>query len=271
VTDPTIALVELDKDHPGFRDATYRTRRNEIAAVAASYRLDDPVPDIEYTPQEHSVWTAALGNLARFHDRYACREYLAGASVVELPRDEIRQLRQINSVVIPETGFRFWPVAGLVSPRTFLTFLGRSVFLATQYIRHHSAPLYTPEPDVIHELVGHAPLLAHAEVAALHRLFGETAVRMPESRAEALIRVYWYTMEFGLVMEGDQLKAIGAGLLSSYGEMDRFERESEIRRLDLDEVARTPFDTSSYQDVLFVAESSEQLLTELTGWLREFR
>jgi phenylalanine-4-hydroxylase len=96
-------------------------------------------------------------------------------------------------------------------------------------------------------------------------------VRMPESRAEALIRVYWYTMEFGLVMEGDQLKAIGAGLLSSYGEMDRFERESEIRRLDLDEVARTPFDTSSYQDVLFVAESSEQLLTELTGWLREFR
>ena len=271
VNDTTIALVELDKDHPGFRDATYRARRNQIAAVAAGYRLGDPVPDIDYTALEHSVWRIARENLAPFHARYACHEYREGAVVVRLPDTDILQLRRTNELVAPASGFRFWPVAGLVSPRTFLTFLGRQVFLATQYIRHHSAPLYTPEPDVIHELVGHSPLLAHPDSAALHTLFGETALRVPESRADALIRVYWYTMEFGLVMEGPSLRAIGAGLLSSYGEMERFEREAKIQPLDLDVVAATPFDTSSYQDTLFVAESSEHMVSDLSRWLRNFR
>jgi phenylalanine-4-hydroxylase len=270
VSSAPITLVELDRDHPGFRDAVYRRRRNEIAAVAAAYRLDDPVPDITYAPLEHSVWKTALHNLSPFHRRYACREYLAGAAVVPLAQEGIVQLREVNAVLSSRTGFRFWPVAGLVSPRTFLTFLGRKVFLATQYIRHHSAPLYTPEPDVIHELVGHAPLLAHPEIAAIHQLFGQVAERTPESRAEALIRVYWYTMEFGLLREGDALRAIGAGLLSSYGEMGRLEQEAEIRPLDLDVIAETPFDTSSYQDVLFVAPSSESLFAELRRWLSGF-
>jgi phenylalanine-4-hydroxylase len=270
MTSPAIALVELDRDHPGFRDPIYRKRRNEIAAVAAAYQLDDRVPDIAYTPLEHSVWQTARANLRPFHDRYACKEYLAGADVVRLPEGAIAQLREVNQVLTVATGFRLWPVAGLVSPRAFLTFLDQKVFLATQYIRHHSAPLYTPEPDVIHELVGHAPLLAHPEVAALHRLFGETAERVPESRADALIRVYWYTMEFGLVREGKSVKAIGAGLLSSFGEMARFEREAKILPLDLDLMARTPFDTSSYQDTLFVANESDQLIADLTRWLRAF-
>jgi phenylalanine-4-hydroxylase len=267
---PTLALVSLDRDHPGFRDPVYRSRRNEIAVIATHYQPGDPVPDIEYTAREHGVWATALGYLRALHGRYACREYVEGSRLVRLPDDGIAQLREVNTTLEPLTGFRLSPVAGLVTPRVFLTFLSRRIFLATQYIRHHSAPLYTPEPDVVHELVGHAPLLAHAEVAELHELFGKTAERVPEDRAEALIRVYWYTMEFGLVKEGGDVRAIGAGLLSSYGELGRFEREADIRPLDLDVVAATPFDTSSYQDVLFVAENSEKMFGDLVRWLRTF-
>jgi phenylalanine-4-hydroxylase len=267
---PTLALVSLDRDHPGFRDPVYRNRRNEIAAVATDYQPNEPVPDITYTAEEHGVWETALTHLRPLHERYACREYGAGSRRVGLPTGTIAQLREVNATLGPLTRFRLSPVAGLVTPHVFLMYLSRRVFLATQYIRHHSAPLYTPEPDVVHELVGHAPLLADAEIARIHELFGETAERVPEVKSEALIRVYWYTMEFGLVKEGQGLRAIGAGLLSSYGELGRFEKDADIRPLDLDVVAATPFDTSSYQDVLFVARSSEDMLRDLARWLRAF-
>jgi phenylalanine-4-hydroxylase len=182
---PSIALVSLDRDHPGFRDAVYRARRNEIAAVAANYQPTEPVPDIDYTPVEHGVWETALTNLRPLHERYACREYRDGSRRVDLPSTTIAQLREVNATLRPLTGFRLSPVAGLVTPHVFLTYLSRKLFLATQYIRHHSAPLYTPEPDVIHELVGHVPLLAGAEIAEIHKLFGETAERVPMESAEA--------------------------------------------------------------------------------------
>ena len=270
MSSPTLAFVSLDRDHPGFRDPVYRNRRNEIAGVATRYQPGDPIPDIDYTAREHEVWATVLANLGPLHQRYACRPYVEGSRRVELPKASIAQLRQVNSTLEAITGFRLQPVAGLVTPHVFLTFLARRVFLATQYIRHHSAPLYTPEPDVVHELVGHVPLLADAEVARIHELFGKTAERVHEARAEALIRAYWYTMEFGLVREGDALRAIGAGLLSSYGELGRFEASANLRPLDLDVAAATPFDTSSYQGTLFVAESSEKMFDELSRWLRAF-
>jgi phenylalanine-4-hydroxylase len=265
-----VELVQLDRDHPGFRDAAYRARRDEIARVALSYELGAPVPQVAYTAVERDVWRTASEHLAPLHDRYACREYLEGRRRLPLDSRRIPQLAEVGGWLAPLTGFRLWPVAGLVSPRAFLTFLAKRVFLSTQYVRHQSAPLYTPEPDVIHELVGHAPLLAHDGIAELNRLFGEVAERSPEARAEKLIRLYWYTLEFGLVREGGALKAIGAGLLSSYGELGRMEQEATIRPADLDTIAETPFDPTGYQGVLFVAESSSALVADLTHWLRAF-
>ncbi|MHB8416428.1 MAG: hypothetical protein ACYDCL_00020 [Myxococcales bacterium] len=265
---PGVELVQLDRDHPGFRDAAYRARRNEIARLALSHPLGDPAPEVAYTEVERSVWQTAGEALAPLHARYACREYREGRRRLPLDARRIPQLAEISGRLAPLTGFRLSPVAGLVSPRTFLTFLARRIFLSTQYLRHPSAPLYTPEPDVIHELVGHAPLLAHPGVAELNRLFGEAAEAADEARAEALIRAYWYTLEFGLVREGRALKAIGAGLLSSSGELGRMEAEAELRPADLDAIAGTPFDPTDYQKVLFVAESSEALAADLTAWLR---
>jgi phenylalanine-4-hydroxylase len=260
-------LVKLDRDHPGFRDEVYRRRRNAIAQLAIGCREGDPVPDVLYTEEEQEVWRAVWSHLGPLHDRLACEEVCAAERWLPLDRMRIPQLAEVNRALAPRSSMRLRPVAGLVSPRAFLVSLGRDVFLATQYMRHHSRPLYTPEPDVIHELVGHAASLAHPRLAALHRRFGEVAEQLDERHLEAAIRTYWYTMEFGLVRERGETKALGAGLLSSYGELEGFEQNAEIRPLDLAVVAATPFDPTDYQRCLFVAESYDAMEEAIREWL----
>lgn len=260
-------LVVLDPDHPGFRDAAYRERRNTIARYALDYRDGDPVPHVTYTEDEQEVWRTVWRELGPLHEDVACRDYLDCCETVQLSRSRIPQLSDVNAILERETGFRMLPVAGLVSARTFLTYLGRDVFLATQYIRHHSRPLYTPEPDVVHELVGHAATLGHQRLAELNRLFGRAAEASSDSVVERIARVYWYTLEFGAVREDGGVKAYGAGMLSSAGELRRLASGAALRPLDLETMASTPYDPTDYQPAYFVAESSERVLEELTGWL----
>jgi phenylalanine-4-hydroxylase len=264
-------LVHLDRDHPGFRDPVYRARRNAIARAAIEYRDGDPAPLIEYTPEEHAVWRTVWENLSPLHERYACAAWHDGGRRLALSRTEIPQLRDVNRELAPLTGFRLLPVAGLVTPAAFLRALGRGVFLSTQYMRHASAPLYTPEPDIVHELVGHAMSLAQPEFARLNRLFGEIAMSVGEEAMRGLINVYWYTLEFGVAKRGDALEVYGAGLLSSYGEIGRFETKAELLPFDLDRIAATPFDPTDYQSQLFVAPSFAAMSTALTAWLERHR
>jgi phenylalanine-4-hydroxylase len=164
------------------------------------------------------------------------------------------------------SGFRLEPVAGLVEPRVFLESLANGVFLCTQYIRHHSTPLYTPEPDVAHEIIGHAVTLASSKLAELNRLFGE-AVKRTTSSAEMdqLARVYWFTIEFGVLRENGEVKAYGTGLLSSAGELEEMHK-AELRPLDLERASKHAYDPTHYQSVLFCADSFH----DMYGRLREF-
>lgn len=261
-------LVPLDRDHPGFRDGAYRSRRDSIARKALAYRDGDPVPRVRYVDEEHAVWRAVWEKLTPLHARYACREYRECREMLHLPHNRIPQLSEINAQTLAATGFRMLPVAGLVSSRVFLGYLARSTFLSTQYIRHHSAPLYTPEPDVVHELVGHAMTLAHPAFTELSRRFGEAALLADDATLLQIERVYWYTLEFGVVEEKTGLKVLGAGLLSSSGEISRFEKEADLRPMDFDDMAETPYDPTDYQRTLFVANSFPTMVRELCAWLR---
>jgi len=263
-------LVELDRDHPGFRDPAYRIRRNRIASLALAFRPGDGPPDVAYEPQEVGVWGTALDHLAPLHQRRACPEYLAGYPKLGFRQGHVPSFAEMNARLLELTGFRLEPVAGLVTPRQFMERLADRVFLATQYMRHHSAPLYTPEPDVIHELVGHGPLLANPVFAELNRLFGQATQRSDESTIDRLIRLYWYVLEFGVYRADDGLRVVGAGLLSSYGELGRFEEKADLRPFDIDVIASTPFDPTDYQGVLFVASSKEELTRDLGDYLRAF-
>lgn len=261
-------LVPLDPDHPGFRDPTYRARRNEIARLALAYRIGDPVPRIRYTPEEDAVWRTVWEHIEPLHASLACRAYREGVARLGLEHGRIPQLEDVNALLAPLTGFRMVPVAGLVASRVFQTQLGRSMFLSTQYIRHRSRPLYTPEPDVVHELIGHAASLCSPALADLNRLFGRAAARADDATLVALERLYWFTLEFGVLREAGGLAAYGAGLLSSYGELARF-HEARLEAFDPDRVAETPYDPTDYQKTLFVVPDLAALLVMLEGWLSQ--
>ena len=261
-----VRLIHLDPDHPGFRDPEYRARRNAIAEIATNYRSGDPIPDAPYTELEHGVWQKIWEALGPAHQQHACAEYLKCLERLDFDSDRIPQLREVSEKVEAISGFRLEPVAGLVEPRVFLESLANNVFLSTQYIRHHSTPLYTPEPDVAHEVIGHAVTLASPRLAEINRLFGE-AVRRTTDTAELdrLSRVYWFTIEFGVLRENGRVKAYGTGLLSSAGELEEM-HNAELVPLDLEVAASHVYDPTHYQAILFCAESFDQM----DHMLREF-
>jgi phenylalanine-4-hydroxylase len=261
-------LVVLDPEHPGFRDPVYRARRHAIAQSALDYQPGSRAPDAPYTPEEQAVWREVWAALGDLHVARVCREILELQRVVPLPRDRIPQLAELNPALCASSGFRMEPVAGLVSARTFLRYLGRRVFLSTQYIRHHSRPYYTPEPDVVHELIGHAATLVHPGIAEVNRLLGEAADVADEHEMRRIENVYWYTMEFGVVAQDGGTRAFGAGLLSSVGELAEYDRHAELRDWDLPTIAATTYDPTRFQDVLFVAPSFTRLLVDVCAWVR---
>jgi phenylalanine-4-hydroxylase len=260
-------LVKLDPDHPGFRDQAYRARRNEIAEIAMHYEPGTDIPDAPYTEEEHELWRIVCDELRPQHQSHACAEYLECVRRLGLAERRIPQLREVSEKVQALSGFRLEPVGGLVEPRVFLASLADGVFLSTQYIRHHSTPLYTPEPDVVHELLGHAVLLASERLAELNRLVGAAVKRTRAAEdLERLARVYWFTIEFGVVREAGEVKAYGTGLVSSAGELEAMQR-AELRPLDLEEASRTEFDPTNYQPLLFCADSFESMYQTLRDYL----
>lgn len=263
------SLVELDADHPGFRDEDYRARRDQIARIALAHRPGDPVPDAPYTTEEQDVWKAIWGRLGPLHASLVCGELQRLQVELGLERGDIPQLAALNRLLEPRTGFCMEPVAGLVLARDFLLSLGRGVFLSTQYIRHASRPFYTPEPDVVHETVGHAASLIHPGIAELSRAFGRAASGAETNRLERLINVYWYSLEFGLLEEDGELRALGAGLLSSVGELAQVRDGPRLLPWDLERMAATDFDPTDFQPALFVAPSLEVLVGDVGDWLAD--
>ena len=260
-------LIKLDPDHPGFRDADYRARRNQIAEIALRYVPGQTIPAAPYTKEEHEVWETIWRALGPAHQKHACAEYLECVRRLAFPTDRIPQLSEVSAKVEAISGFRLEPVAGLVEPRVFLESLANGVFLCTQYIRHHSTPLYTPEPDVAHEIIGHAVTLASKGFAEINRLFGEAVKRtVNASDLDRLARVYWFTIEFGVLRENGDVKAYGTGLLSSAGELEEM-KEAELRPLNLEAASSHDYDPTHYQAVLFCAESFDEMYESLREFL----
>lgn len=261
------SLVHLNPDHPGFHDPLYRQRRDLIARVALDYAPSTPVPRIDYSAREHQVWRQISEVLAPLHDAKVCAPLLQAGRELGMDPRVLPQLGDLNLQLRRRTGFRMEPVSGLVRAETFLGHLANRIFLSTQYIRHHSRPLYTPEPDIIHELIGHAASLFHPRIAQVSQAFGRATLAANEDERARLEQAYWYTMEFGVVEEEGALKAFGAGLLSSAGELAQFDRGPALLAWHLEDIAETPYDPTRMQPHLFVAPSFEAMLDDLGRWL----
>jgi phenylalanine-4-hydroxylase len=257
------AALTLPEDHPGFSDPDYRARRAAIAEVGRAHRPGQPIADVEYTAEEDGVWQVVSRELGRKHERYACRAYREGARAVTLPTERVPQLREVDARVHGLTGFHIQPVPGLVPTREFYGSLAGRTFLSTQYVRHHSVPFYTPEPDIIHEIIGHANMLGNPVFADLYEAAGAASLRATSDAAlDFFSKVFWFTLEFGVVWEDGELRAYGAGLLSSYGEIEEF-RNAEIRPWDIARMGTLDYDITHYQPVLFAAESFNRMVEDL--------
>ena len=268
--DDGTVTVHLADDHPGKTDPDYQRRRNEIASAALDWEPGEPLPRIEYNEAEQQVWRTVQAELAPKHTRYACRAFLVAAGALALPTDRIPQLDEVTTGLEPLSGFHYVPAAGIVPVREFYGNLADREFHSTQYVRHPSAPLYTPEPDLIHEVIGHGNLLADPEFAELNRLAGEAARRAEtEEGVQYVADVFWFTIEFGVLIERGEVRAYGAGILSSYGEIEEF-REMEIRPLDFHQMGTIDYDITHYQPVLFAAESKMHLVEELGDFFAGF-
>lgn len=250
------AVLELPTDHPGFSDRRYVDRRNHIAEMSTKVPFGSRPPEIEYTSTENDVWSAVVSALSVLHDDYAVGEYRRAAARLDLPTDKVPQLAEVSDRLTELSGWRLCAVPGLVSSAEFFGALADRCFPSSQYVRHASVPFYTPEPDVIHELIGHANSLASPRIAGLYERAGQVAVGLSDPRlAEWLGRVFWFTLEFGVATEDGAPRTYGAGLLSSFGEITHF-RDADLRQFDPDAMGKfDDYEISTFQEVLYTAAS----------------
>lgn len=261
--------VVLDPGHPGFGDTAYIARRNALAGLVAS--LDEAghsLPDVGYTDEETAVWRAVLDRLSNLHETHAAAVYLSGFRRLGLNASRPPAPRSLSTRLEEQTGFSLVLTDGLLDARVFLTHLGARRQPCTVYLRHGSRPDYTPEPDLVHEAVGHAPMLTDPDAARLNELIGRAAATAPPRQLQALLRLYWFTLEFGLVEERSGLRAYGAGLLSSFGELPHAFTDAVDRRpFRLAEVIEQNYAHDRMQEVLFVAPSLASALRDVERWI----
>eukprot|EP00761_Pharyngomonas_kirbyi_P012842 gb/GECH01012869.1/.p1 GENE.gb/GECH01012869.1/~~gb/GECH01012869.1/.p1 ORF type:complete len:530 (+),score=104.32 gb/GECH01012869.1/:1-1590(+) len=259
---------ELDSNHPGFSDKEYRDRRAMITENAKQYRHGLEIPRVDYTETEKKTWGEVYRKLTSLYPTHAVKEVNYAFPLLEAncgySPDNIPQLQDVSDFLQDCTGFRLRPVTGLLSSRDFLNGLAFRVFHSTQYIRHHSKPLYTPEPDVCHELLGHAPLLADPDFADFSQQIGLASLGASDEEIERLGTVYWFTIEFGVCRQDNEVKAYGAGLLSSFGELEHCRSDKpEIREFDPHRAAVTEYPITTYQPTYYLARSFQDMKTKM--------
>jgi phenylalanine-4-hydroxylase len=257
-------------EHPGRCDPLYLARRRTFAELARGHRVGDPSPVVAYTESEHATWRRVHRALDDAHRAYACRAVLDAREEVRVPADRIPQHAEVGARLRRLTGFDLTLAGGVVENKRFLGSMARGYFHAVQFVRHPAVPLYSPEPDIIHDVFGHGIHLAAPEFAAIYRLIGQAAVRVETREALQIISdLYWFTLEYGVLEEGGTPKAYGAALLSSYGELGRIDR-GRIRGLNALDALATPYEISGYQPVLFGARSLTHVADTLATFLDAF-
>eukprot|EP00002_Diphylleia_rotans_P030192 TRINITY_DN6194_c0_g4_i2.p1 TRINITY_DN6194_c0_g4~~TRINITY_DN6194_c0_g4_i2.p1 ORF type:complete len:375 (-),score=83.05 TRINITY_DN6194_c0_g4_i2:230-1354(-) len=251
---------QLEADHPGFTDAEYRKRREHIAKIAKEYRHGQKIPIVDYSKDEVKAWGMVYEKLTNLYPTHACKEhnYIFPLLLENCGyrADNIPQLQDISNFLKESTGFTLRPVAGLLSSRDFLNGLAFRVFHSTQYIRHYSKPLYTPEPDICHELLGHVPLYADPDFADFSQAIGLASLGVSDEDINKLATCYWFTVEFGLCKQEGKLRAFGAGLLSSFGELEySLSDKPVLKPFDPFVTCKQTYPITTYQPIYFVAES----------------
>ncbi|MBL8642375.1 MAG: phenylalanine 4-monooxygenase [Rhodospirillaceae bacterium] len=218
-----------------------------------------------YTPEEHATWRYLYERQSQMLQGRACDEFLHGLQALDLGQTGIPDFARLSESLRALTGWSVVAVPGLIPDEAFFALLANRQFPAGRFIRKRDQLDYLQEPDVFHDVFGHVPMLAHPVFADYMQAYGEGGLRsLSFDCLHRLARLYWYTVEFGLIRTADGLRIYGSGIVSSYAESVHA-LESPIPRredFDLKRVMRTPYCIDRFQDMYFVIDSFDDLLGE---------
>lgn len=241
-------------------DADTLTRPAEAAA-------DWTVPQAwaDYSAEDHATWDKLFQRQSAMLPGRAAPEFLAGLDILRLSRPGIPDFEELSDRLGKATGWQVVAVPGLVPDAIFFEHLANRRFVAGRFIRRPDQLDYLQEPDVFHDVFGHVPMLADPVFADYMQAYGEGGLRsLRFGSLDKLARLYWYTVEFGLIRREEGLRIYGAGIVSSRGESHFALEDASPNRIgfDLERVMRTPYRIDDYQQTYFVIDSFEQLLRQ---------
>jgi phenylalanine-4-hydroxylase len=266
VEPPDATELELEADHPGLHDIAYVERRKQQFALCRRHRLENLGPPLmDYNEEETRIWREVSPKLEELHQKHASSIYLKAKKTLGIGMDKIPQLRHLSERVERETNMHLVPAEGPLPYRIFYRYIGQRGFPVTQFIRHGSHPEFTPEPDMIHDCLGHVPPLMNQDYAELLTLIGKAASTTPRGDHVLMLKRFsWFSIEFGLIEEQNDTKVFGAGILSSTGEIP-FSLSKEVERQPFvtDVVIHTDYDPSKMQNKLFIIPSFPFLRREI--------
>ena len=252
----------VQTDYPGAHDEAYRARVDSLIQQAQDTWPE--IPHYDYNGNENETWQLVSELLVVLQDRYSCEAFKEGRDKLDLPANEVPQLDDVSAKMEETTGFMLAPVGGLLEKGEFLSMLSQKVMRCTPYVRHHSYPFFTPEPDIIHELRGHAPMFMHEPFVEMSVEIGEAAKKAVEAENEEVLDIiglfYWYTVEYGLILEDGDLKIFGAGNNGGIQDLLRsIDPTIEKKPFSIEAIKELTIDYDAPQEVFFVAESYEQV------------
>jgi phenylalanine-4-hydroxylase len=216
-----------------------------------------------YTAEEHATWDRLYARQTKLLPGRVVPEFMQGLELLNLAGPGIPDFERLSEVLMKRTGWQVVAVPGLIPDDAFFDHLANRRFVAGNFIRRPDQLDYLEEPDVFHDVFGHVPLLAHPVFADYMQAYGRGGQRASQLGAiQRLSRLYWYTVEFGLIRNGDDLTIYGAGIVSSAGESLFALEDPSPNRIgfNLERVMRTPYRIDDYQQTYFVIESFEDLL-----------
>lgn len=246
-------------------------RRAQAAADAAAdlpeERIDPTAFYVKqdwsrYTQENHEVWGTLVARRLETLEEQASDVFLDGMRLLKLDEHRVPRIEDVNAKLAPLTGWQSRPVPGYLPAKAFFACLSRREFPTTITIRPRELLDYLPEPDIFHDVFGHVPLHADPIFADFLQTYGRAALHTADPwHVERLARLFWFTVEFGLIRENGKVKLYGSGLISSVGESPHalYSEYVDRRPFELDRVCDTPFEIDHYQPILYVLESFEQL------------
>jgi phenylalanine-4-hydroxylase len=216
-----------------------------------------------YTAQDHAVWKTLFERQTALLPGLACAEFVEGMRQLPMAANQIPNFAALNETLKPTTGWQVVAVPGLVPDEVFFEHLANRRFPSGNFIRGANQLDYLEEPDVFHDVFGHVPMLMHPVMADFIQLYGEAGLRAQRiGKLTELARVYWYTVEFGLLQEAQGLRIYGAGIASSFTESVFSVQSPSPNRIafDLERVMRTNYRIDDFQESYFVLSSLDDLL-----------